>query len=231
MAPGDVAALRAGEGHGQHLPVEQGNDPAHGTDEIVAVGGPSLAARPLQIHDETGEHIRQQIGHGHGGHALGGEDVFDPVDLATLQILRGEALAAGESDGGLGRLAPFVEGDLGRRALVFLEQRLGGIRHIVGHHDYAPGGGEDLEAAVGDTRILQGPRHHLLQLLDRRMQIERGDLLYAYLEGEGVRARHARPPSLPRRPAAGPRPCPCRRRSNPSPCRAPAGCRPCARWR
>ena len=116
------------------------------------------------------------------------------ADLAALEVLRREALTAGEADGRLGGVAVGVEGDLGRRALILLHERLGGVGHAVGHDDQAAGAGVDLDGIVGDARIGERRGHHLLQLLVGGIKVERGDLLHADLERESVLIGHGYSP-------------------------------------
>ena len=243
MAHGVVAGGGAGEGQRQHHVVEQGDDPTHGAHEVVAVRGPALGARPLDGGDEAGKHVGQQVGHGRCRDVLGGEDVLDALHLATFEVFRGKPLAAREADGGLGGIAVRIEGDLRGRALVFLDERLGGVGHAVGHDDQTARAGVDFDGLEGDARVGKGRGHHFLQLLVRGIKVERGDFLDADLECEGMRVRHATPLSFPCRPLrrrSRPwRPQPRRRppharcstRSSPSPSNERAGYRPCAQWR
>ena len=194
MAHGEVRGLGAGEADGQDDVVEHGYDPAHRTHEVLAICGPAAGAGPLDGGDEARQHIGQQVGHGRCRDVLGGEHVLGAVDLATLEALGREALAAGEADGRLGGVAVGVEGDLGRRALVLLHERLGGVGNAVGHDDQAAGAGVDLDGIVGDARIGKRRGHHLLKLLVSGIKVERGDLLHADLERESVLIGHGYSP-------------------------------------
>ena len=194
MAHGEVRGLGAGVADGQHDVVEHGHDPTHGAHEVLAICGPTARAGPLDGGDEARQHIGQQVGHRRCRDVLGGEHVLGAVDLAALEVLGREALAAGEADGRLGGVAVGVEGDLGRRALVLLHERLGGIGHAVRHDDQTAGAGVDLDGIVGDARIGERRGHHLLQLLVGGIKVERGDLLHADLERESVLIGHGYSP-------------------------------------
>ena len=194
MAHGEVVGGGAGEADGQHDVVEHGDDPAHGAHEVLAICGPTAGAGPLDGGDEARQDVGQQIGNGRCRDVLGCEHVLGAVDLAALEVLGIKALAAGETDGGLGGIAVCVEGDLGRRALVLLHERLGGVGHAVCHDDQAAGAGVDLDGIIGDARIGKRRGHHLLQLLVSGIKVERGDLLHADLERESVLIGHGYSP-------------------------------------
>ena len=194
MAHGEVGGLGAGVADGQHDVVEHGHDPTHRAHEVLAICGPAAGAGPLDGGDEARQDIGQQVGHRRCRDVLGGEHVLGAVDLAALEVLRIKTLAAGEADGRLGGVAVGIEGDLGRRALVLLHQRLGGVGHAVGHDDQATGAGVDLDGVVGDARIGKRRGHHLLQLLVGGIEVERGDLLHADLERESVLIGHGYSP-------------------------------------
>ena len=194
MAHGEVRGLGAGEADGQDDVVEHGHNPAHRAHEVLAICGPAAGAGPLDGGDEACQHIGQQVGHGRCRDVLGGEHVLGAVDLAALEALGREALAAGEANGRLGGVAVGVEGDLGRRALVLLNERLGGVGHAVGHDDQAAGAGVDLDGIVGDACIGKRRGHHLFQLLVSGIKVERGDLLHADLERESVLIGHGYSP-------------------------------------
>ena len=194
MTHGEVVGGGAGEADGQHDVVEHGDDPAHRAHEVLAICGPTAGTGPLDGGDEARQDLGQQIGNGRCRDVLGGEHVLGAVDLAALEILRIKALAAGEADGGLGGIAVCVEGDLGRRALVLLHERLGGVGHAVGHDDQTARTGVDLDGVEGDARIGKRRGHHLLQLLVGGIEVERGDLLNADLERESVLIGHGYSP-------------------------------------
>ena len=219
VAERDVTRGGTREAHRQHNLVEHGHDPAHGAHEVLAVSSPALGTRPLDGGDEAGQDVGQQVGHGRCGDVLGGEHVLHALDLATLKVFRREALAARKADGGLGGVAVGIEGDLGRRALVLFHERLGGVGHAIGHDDQTARARVDFHGIEGNARVGEGGGHHLLELLVRGVQVERGDFLDADLECERMLFGHVTPPSFRRRMPRHPRlrqpPWRCRTRSTP----------------
>ena len=195
MAHGEVRGLGAGEARraGRRRRAWPRSS-APGERSTRAYAAQRQERGPLDGGDEARQHIGQQVGHGRCRDVLGGEHVLGAVDLAALEALGRETLATCEADGRLGGVAVGVEGDLGRRALVLLDERLGGVGHAVGHDDQAAGAGVDLDGIVGDARIGKRRGHHLLKLLVGGIEVERGDLLNADLERESVLIGHGYSP-------------------------------------
>ena len=113
---------------------------------------------------------------------LHGVQVLVAVHHAALQVVDGDALAAGEAVRGLRGVALRVERDGRLRALVFLYQRLRGVGHADDLHNQAARRRVHGHVIVGNAGGGKTRGHHLLQLLRSGHQVECGNLLAADLE-------------------------------------------------
>ena len=183
-----TAGRELAELDGNHLVVEQAEQPAHGAREPAGRGAPALGAQAGQLVVDLaggrGEDLPHDLLGRPGGRRDVDPDVLLPVLLAHHEPRGVDALAAGKALGRLGGVALGVEGGCGLGAAEVLLHRLGRRREVVDEGGDAARRPHALDRAEGEVRGLQTLLHQALHALDRLVERSRGELFSTNLKDQ-----------------------------------------------
>ena len=155
MSPGKFTALKVAVAERNHCTVEQRNDPVHGPGETNVEIFPAHRLAKGQTTDQSWQNLRQQLAGRPSFHDFGKVQVFALVRFDSGQVRNLDPVAAGKTEGGLGRVAFAVESHLDRRTghiefLAFLMQD-----HAAGRNGQPTRRGKGAQIVVGDAGALQ----------------------------------------------------------------------------
>ena len=182
MALRGIAALQIAEGKGDHRTAVEGDDPVHRSGETDIEVLPAHGFFEGDGGDQPWQHLRQQFGRGAPLHDLGEVEIGPLVGLHLGEIGHLDAVGAGETKGGLGRLALGIEGDLDRGTGQgqFLALLLGG--HLGHGNGDTARGGEGCNGAEADAGRFQLLAQQPLQIGHGQREKTGGDFFGTYFK-------------------------------------------------
>ncbi len=191
-----VAECRRACAHTEDLGVEvlmaeQQHRPVHRTRKGDAGNAPGHALARRQLERRLGGRGRQQLVGRRATAGLLKEEILALAGIALLQIGNGNAMARGETGGGLRRLAAGIEGGTHRRPAM-LDRALGlALGHALDDHRQAARGGVAARRAVGEPESIERGRPVAHQRLAQCLEFAGGQFLGSDFQQQIAHVAHA----------------------------------------